>query len=135
MVVLSRLLVVALSALVIVAPPAMADDGSGSPPPPSEGGCGSDGGNCTSNPSGNSTKPGGGNSPPPQGSPGPLENVTVPAGVLRLFDTAPRTPCDLVRPTGGDVKVSVNPVLGLVTVNPGCILRWIRTDTTGIVNP
>jgi len=135
MVVLSRLLVVALAASVVLAPPALADEGTESPPPSGEGTCGSGDGNCTSNPRSNSTKPGGGATPPPQGPSGPLDNVTLPPAVIRAIDTSPGTPCDLVRPTGGKVQVSVNPVLGLVTVNPGCILRWIRTDSTGILSP
>jgi hypothetical protein len=125
MVVLRRLSALALVACIALVPAAMAD-GSPSSPPPSGGGsngCQS-GGNCTA-------PPPNGTAPPPGGpAPSPASVTAMAEGALR---TSPAGSCDLIRFTGDPPRVSVNPVLGIVTVNPGCILRWVHDSSPGIV--
>ena len=136
----SRLCVLALVASLALACPVHADgsDGSGSCGDP--GSCpssSSDSGNSTSgNPSsgnstsGNSTS---GNPPSNQTSPGqPSPQPSPVAGVQQRVDAAMARVsvfrggnCDLVRATGSDPYVSVNPVLGIVKVDLGCVTRQV----------
>ncbi|MCA1819622.1 MAG: hypothetical protein ABR562_01700 [Thermoplasmatota archaeon] len=111
--VLSRLLLLALVAGLALAAPASAEgEQSG------DGGCagGSDCGpssspdNSTAPPSDNSTSP---NRP----------HVTVVTG---------SSSCDVVSPTGDKPYVSVNPVMGVLTVNLGCALRWANTSANAL---
>lgn len=113
-----RLVAMALVAILLLVPPAVAEGSSQPQPPPgggNGGGCGST--NCTTGPPDNSTSPG----------PGSGVQQAAADAVAAVVRTGPGGTCDVARPTGDRPSVSVNPVLGLVTVNPGCVLRWLRT--------
>lgn len=132
---LSRLSALALSACLLLALPAQAEE----PPQeaearpadePCSGNCTSSQSSGNSTSSGNQTAPAKGNSTSESG-----RSSTIQVRIDPVWFSMPGGSCDLVRTTGTHIYLSVNPVLGVVTVNPYCLMRYVPANTTSPPSP